>query len=710
MLEAVIVLACCALAASLALAAPGERARAASLVLAAALCGLAFAASRAERDPGHAALRPADRTAESDTDYVSSTACRSCHPGEYESWRESYHRRMTQPASAETIVAPFDGSELVFQERTYRLWREDDRFLVDMPKFGTEGFFPEDRMQSEVVMVTGSHHLQAYWVPMPQGESVEEAQGRQVFNASCASCHGRDGEGGKEVAVVGMRLLPDEVATPILDGHGGLDAVVLDDNTRAKLEAWLVRVQFDGRLLQFPWVYAVQQGVWLHEENSFLQPTPPFEAPERPGDRWGFSCDECHSVRPRFEWQGRGSEARSAAVELGIACEACHGPGREHVEQARDPRLRYASHLADRAASSITNPANLDPVRSSHVCAQCHGDIVRKAGGYLDFKPGDDITERAFFVRYSEPPYPKYLADELAEDPTRLEDAFWRDGTVRIAGRDYNGLLETACHTDGEMSCISCHSMHHGEPDDQLSQQMRTNHACTQCHAEMANDVEKHTHHPADSSGSLCFNCHMPHTTYGLMKAIRAHRVDSPSAAKNLSSGRPNACNLCHLDKKLGDVAGDLHRWYGQKEPEVPAVYSDVAASLVWLLRGDAVTRGITAWHMGWQPALEASGRGWQAPHLAGTLDDPYVAVRFVAWQSLLSHPGFEGGLDFAFAAEDDAALERASDDAMARAREAARPFVERPQLLLHPDEARDAERVARLERERDDTEVRVAE
>ena len=49
------------------------------------------------------------------------------------------------------------------------------------------------------------------------------------------------------------------------------------------------------------------------------------------------------------------------------------------------------------------------------------------------------------------------------------------------------------------------------------------NKACLNCHAEIADDIPGHTHHKPDSSGSDCNNCHMPHTVYGLLSAIRSH-------------------------------------------------------------------------------------------------------------------------------------------------------------------------------------------
>ena len=146
-----------------------------------------------------------------------------------------------------------------------------------------------------------------------------------------------------------------------------------------------------------------------------------------------------------------------------------------------------------------------------------------------------------------------------------MEGSFWSDGQVRVSGREFNGLAASACFKRGEMSCLSCHSLHHyQDPDDQLGARMEGNQACLQCHSSFAAKLESHTHHRAESTGSLCYNCHMPFTTYGLLKAIRSHTITSPTVRSSLATGRPNACNLCHLDKSLGWTAQKLNGWYGQ--------------------------------------------------------------------------------------------------------------------------------------------------
>ena len=133
----------------------------------------------------------------------------------------------------------------------------------------------------------------------------------------------------------------------------------------------------------------------------------------------------------------------------------------------------------------------------------------------------------------------------------------------------------------------------------------------------------------------------MPYTSYALLQGIRSHRIDSPVIPHDGAAGRPNACNLCHLDKSLSWTAGHLSDWYGIESPKLATDDDQIAASLLWLLRGDAAQRVITAWHFGWAPAQTASGRDWLAPFMAQLLNDPYSAVRFVAYRTLRGLPGF---------------------------------------------------------------------
>jgi len=179
--------------------------------------------------------------------------------------------------------------------------------------------------------------------------------------------------------------------------------------------------------------------------------------------------------------------------------------------------------------------------------------------------------------------------------------------------------------------------------NDQLRVDALGNDACLQCHKEFSEQdaLTAHTHHAADSSGSLCYNCHMPHTSYGLLKAIRSHQISSPDVHVDLSTGRMNACNLCHLDKTLGWTAEHLQSWYGSESPPLDEEQQKISAAVLQLLTGDAGQRALVAWHLGWPDAQEISGTDWIAPQLSVLLEDPYDAVRYIANRALLTLAGY---------------------------------------------------------------------
>ena len=61
--------------------------------------------------------------------YISSDACRSCHPQEYHTWHPSYHRTMTQVATTENVAPQWSGSVQIRGE-TIRLEREGNDLWI----------------------------------------------------------------------------------------------------------------------------------------------------------------------------------------------------------------------------------------------------------------------------------------------------------------------------------------------------------------------------------------------------------------------------------------------------------------------------------------------------------------------------------------------------------------------------------------------------
>ena len=400
----------------------------------------------------------------------------------------------------------------------------------------------------------------------------------------------------------------------------------------------------------FPFVFLIKERRWVPCEAAFLvHPQARFSIG---GGRWNKTCSGCHTtgVKPGMRST---SELDTRVAEFGVSCEACHGPAEEHV--ALDV------HTED---LKIVNPSKIAPKRSAEICGQCHSvfqfhtpeESRNRLVRGMRFRPGDILADTRLIVTREKFEHPQ-VRSVIEQMPIFVESHFWPDGMVRLSGREYNGLIESPCYQHDDetrtLTCLSCHNMHLSKDDsrpldewadDTLKPGMRSNLACVQCHTEYNDNQQlvRHTHHEADSSGSNCYNCHMPHTTYGLLKAIRSHTIDSPSVQSSLATGRPNACNACHLDQTLGWTAEYLESWFDIEQPEIPDDERTIAAAVLWALKGDAAQRALAAWSMGWPPAREASGHDWLTPYLAEFLTDNYHAVRFIAYRSLRLQPGFE--------------------------------------------------------------------
>lgn len=578
--------------------------------------------------------------------YVSSRSCQSCHPRNYASWYGSYHRTMTRIPTPENVLAPFKDTRLQLHGSTYRLDQRDREFWVTLPQSLAGAEATESRRR--IVLMTGSHHAQVYW---------------------------------------------------------------LASGNRRKIEI-------------LPFIYHLGQKRWMPEKASFLAP-PTTTVSTRAGE-WNVVCVKCHVTRgrPRI---ASADDMDSQAAEFGIACEACHGPAESHVrfhEQTHNPS--GPDGLTEDQAI-LVHPGGLDHRRASQVCGQCHSSFALRSHELLmewlnhgfRFQPGQDLTETRIIVNRrmdrSDPVVQRYLAS----NPRALDSMFWSDGMVRVAGREYNGLIDSPCFQRGTLSCLSCHQLHQQKNDprpleewanDQLRNTALGNGACLQCHTTYADRIQQHTRHLPHSSGSQCYNCHMPFTSYGLLKAIRSHQIDSPTVEVSLATGRPNACNQCHLDRTLAWTAQHLQDWFGKPKPHLDPDEESIAAGVLWTLRGDAGQRALMAWSMGWDQARQTAGQDWLAPYLAQLLNDPYDAVRFIAHRSLRSLPGF-GDFDYDFVGpeKDRAAAARRATNLWERNRDS-QHGASRNAILMDSTEGLDQDSFRRLLKQRNEQPVTLAE
>lgn len=455
-------------------------------------------------------------------------------------------------------------------------------------------------------------------------------------------------------------------------------------------------VRFGSAFRQLPWFYHIESKKWIPSNDSFLTPPdgPPMEA------RWNDTCVKCHTTGPVPGMLADRQNFDTKVAELGISCEACHGPAAEHV--GFHSKNENASQVPPSAR--LVNPAKLSHVAASQICGQCHSSA--QANDRIDwlvngsrYFPGDDHTK---WFTHAE------FGSTNPVSAAYVKDSYWNDGTCRVGGDELLGMEASKCYSEGQMSCLTCHSMHDSDPTDQLKSFDSSNGSCLQCHNEFQERLEEHTHHPIDSSGSQCVNCHMPHTSFALFKAIRSHRIDSPAVTGPSKGARPNACNLCHLDQTLAWSAAALEEWYGHDQPELPESDRTRAASLQWLLQGDATQRAIVAWHLSWTPASEVAGDKWKAPFLAELLADPYSVVRFISWRSLLVQKGF-AEFEYDFLKSRPELLK--SRDLAVRLWQATRKSQDGdPRLFLLKDGQLDADAVKATLKQRDDRPIDILE
>jgi cytochrome c554/c'-like protein len=164
-------------------------------------------------------------------------------------------------------------------------------------------------------------------------------------------------------------------------------------------------------------------------------------------------CFGCHTTASTIKGQFDPS-----ALVAGVNCEACHGPGLNHVAAANSG--------AERGESLILNPGRLDRVDSVDFCGACHRtweDVL--TSGNLGI----------FNVRFA---------------PYRLENSeCWKQGDNRIG-------------------CTACHDPHKPLSHDAGSYDS----ACLQCHSKTTTTKQSVGRAPAvcPAASKECVTCHMP--------------------------------------------------------------------------------------------------------------------------------------------------------------------------------------------------------
>jgi formate-dependent nitrite reductase cytochrome c552 subunit len=183
---------------------------------------------------------------------------------------------------------------------------------------------------------------------------------------------------------------------------------------------------------------------------------------------WNTTCAACHTTGYRitaFDQQS-GRTLKSEFAEMGVGCEACHGPGGQHVVSAK--------------GDDIFNPANADIKMQSKLCGYCHVRLENQKWLSAQGEPRQDLP--------APNPGETYLAGDdwtlwypqqvvipgvQPEDPFdrdyagQLQGMFKTDELARSSGiydearnhQQYQGFIQSGHYRSG-ISCITCHAPH----------------------------------------------------------------------------------------------------------------------------------------------------------------------------------------------------------------------------------------------------------
>jgi len=335
----------------------------------------------------------------------------------------------------------------------------------------------------------------------------------------------------------------------------------------------------DGRIYVLPAFWHIESKRWL----DWKEITPIPDGAHDLRQIWNTNCFNCHATNLAQGFDVTTKRYETTWTEMGIGCEACHGPGRPHVELMeaweKNPTAKpaYDNSATNRDLSGILkvfSPRSAPPRQTYDTCAYCHGN---KRNVFLGFRGGD---------RYEDYALPFLISAPIPA--TDLQGEFWPDGRPNRFNRP-QALTLSGCFKAGEVVCTSCHVAHGSRNPFSLKlniTQGRTGDLlCTQCHTTLGPgpkptavkpladaEIAAHTFHPAGSAGSRCISCHMSDVNWRLLIRRRDHTFQPPVPEMTTAFGVPNACTTCHDDRSPEWAARQMDQWWGDAERRKAAV------------------------------------------------------------------------------------------------------------------------------------------
>ena len=341
----------------------------------------------------------------------------------------------------------------------------------------------------------------------------------------------------------------------------------------------------EGRIYVLPVFWHIASRRWM----DWKEITPIPDGAHDIRQIWNVNCFNCHGTNIVQGYDIGGKTYKSTWTEMGIGCEACHGPGRQHVTLmdawAQNPASKpaYDNSSKNRQLSDILKILSVkssEPRRIYDTCAYCHGN---KRNVFVGFKGGD---------RYADYAMPFLISDPIPDND--LQGEFWPDGRPNRFNRP-QALTLSGCFKAGAIACTNCHVAHGSRNEFSLKvniNQGRNGDAlCTQCHTKPAYAgaaLKEHTYHPPDSAGSRCISCHMSDVNWRLLIRRRDHTFQPPVPENTAQFGIPNACTTCHDNRSPEWAAKQMNEWWGDGDRRAKA--ASLADTMYRAGSGDTTT------------------------------------------------------------------------------------------------------------------------
>jgi cytochrome c553 len=169
---------------------------------------------------------------------------------------------------------------------------------------------------------------------------------------------------------------------------------------------------------------------------------------------WNYMCADCHSTNLYKNYDARTRTFSTSYSEIDVSCEACHGPGSNHVLWAKkegdwkkldttegltialDERKGVAWRI-DPATGNARRSSPRPSEREIQVCARCHSRRGEIHEDYVHDQPtGDD--------------YRVALLEQ---------DLYYPDGQIKEEDYEYGSFIQSRMFHAG-VTCSDCHEPH----------------------------------------------------------------------------------------------------------------------------------------------------------------------------------------------------------------------------------------------------------